>query len=107
MQKGTAMPHSIFGWSLPPGCHTLPGEEPEPVQPRCEHCQAYLPWKPDAEQTWESKQHCDGKTISVEWGRVSECGQETDHEPHDEVMYAGVTQTWTCKRCGETTSVTL
>lgn len=20
---------TIFGWSLPPGCHTLPGEEPE------------------------------------------------------------------------------
>jgi len=24
------MPHSIFGWSLPPGCGRLPGEEPDP-----------------------------------------------------------------------------
>lgn len=23
------MRHSIFGWSLPPGCSRLPGEEPE------------------------------------------------------------------------------
>lgn len=26
----------IFGWSLPPGCGTLPGEEPLP--PSCEDC---------------------------------------------------------------------
>lgn len=34
----------IFGWSLPPGCSTLPGEEPEPVQPRCGCCGAFLSW---------------------------------------------------------------
>jgi hypothetical protein len=22
------MTHSIFGWSLPPGCHSVPGDEP-------------------------------------------------------------------------------
>ena len=27
---------SIFGWSLPPGCGTLPGEESQP--PCCEEC---------------------------------------------------------------------
>ncbi len=27
---------SIFGWSLPPGCGTLPGEESE--APCCENC---------------------------------------------------------------------
>jgi len=28
---------SVFGWSLPPGCGTLPGEESQP--PSCEECQ--------------------------------------------------------------------
>ena len=28
---------SVFGWSLPPGCGTLPGEESQP--PCCEECQ--------------------------------------------------------------------
>lgn len=30
------MSKSIFGWSLPPGCGTLPGEESQP--PCCEEC---------------------------------------------------------------------
>lgn len=30
------MPRNIFGWSLPPGCGRLPGEEPEP--PSCDDC---------------------------------------------------------------------
>ncbi|MDP2194249.1 MAG: hypothetical protein Q8K36_06965 [Alphaproteobacteria bacterium] len=30
------MGRSIFGWSLPPGCGTLPGEESQP--PCCEEC---------------------------------------------------------------------
>jgi hypothetical protein len=28
---------SLFGWSLPPGCHTLPGEEEYP----CEVCNGF------------------------------------------------------------------
>lgn len=27
---------SIFGWSLPPGCNSVPGDEPQP--PCCEEC---------------------------------------------------------------------
>jgi len=44
----------IFGWSLPPGCSTLPGEEPEPVQPRCACCGAFLPYAADS---WETREH--------------------------------------------------
>jgi hypothetical protein len=29
------MPRSIFGWSYPPGCHSVPGDEPDPP---CEIC---------------------------------------------------------------------
>ena len=34
------MSGNIFGWSLPPGCSTLPGEE-QLNPPQCEDCQDY------------------------------------------------------------------
>lgn len=30
------MSNSIFGWSLPPGCSSVPGDEPQPLC--CEEC---------------------------------------------------------------------
>lgn len=36
----------IFGWSLPPGCGTLPGEE-QNYPPFCEDCPAYFELKTD------------------------------------------------------------
>lgn len=42
------MSRSIFGWSLPPGCRNLPGEEPEYVQPHCTQCGGFLKDKPDS-----------------------------------------------------------
>ena len=50
----------IFGWSLPPGCHTLPGEEPEAPQPRC-HCGSFLKAQPD--EVWHTQR------------RVQDCGR--------------------------------
>ena len=45
------MPHSPFGWSLPPGCHTLPGDEMrEPETLRCEFCGEPLPIQPDSSE---------------------------------------------------------
>jgi hypothetical protein len=33
----------------------------EPAQPRCLHCQAWLPYKPERTEDKESTEHCDGK----------------------------------------------
>ena len=38
----------LFGWSLPPGCGTLPGEEPEPQPLRCSHCGGFLKQSADS-----------------------------------------------------------
>jgi hypothetical protein len=99
------MSRSVFGWSLPPGCGRLPGEEPEPVQPRCSHCNGFLPWKPDRTENWES-----WTKVPVEYARKHDgmkygeckCHRLTD-DPNvvEEIEWAGTTLIWTCKRCGK------
>lgn len=41
------MPHSKFGWSLPPGCTHLPGDIDDPDDTRCGQCHR------DLDQAWE------------------------------------------------------
>lgn len=61
---------SLFGWSMPPGAwgSTLPGEEPEREQPRCETCGAFLPYEPTRVEhtTW----------METDWGKNG-VGEET------------------------------
>ena len=43
------MPHSKFGWSLPPGCTSLPGDMDDPDDTRCCRCHSDLD---DAYDMW-------------------------------------------------------
>jgi hypothetical protein len=120
---------SAFGWSLPPGCGRLPGEEPEVVQLRCK-CGAFLPTKPDRTEPWEEATDCDGKISSAECeysedevrilgefrGRKfmvyrASCGEEVGgqdakHAPHREIIAGGTHSFYTCRNCGAETKVT-
>jgi hypothetical protein len=42
------MPHSKFGWSLPPGCTRLPGDMDDPDDTRCAQCNR------DLDEAWEN-----------------------------------------------------
>lgn len=79
---------SIFGWSYPPGC-SGPPDEPEYEQPRCT-CGAYLSFKADRVEPWESSSQCDGK---------EGCDNPLPHAPHKIIWDAGATQIVICKKC--------
>lgn len=93
---------SIFGWSLPPGCKHLPGEdEPDgPVVLNCSCCGSFLPHKADRTEPWKDKVHCNGKVLESECGPISACGNYQDHPPHDVVAACGYTEYRRCSRCG-------
>lgn len=100
------MSHSKFGWSLPPGCTTLPGEnEPDgPPLYRCTHCGAFLPQKADRTEQWEAAEECDGGAICPEIGLLlSMCGSSTPHAPHRFVMDCGTLLVWDCRKCKKET----
>jgi len=89
---------SIFGWSLPPGCGRLPGEEPEPAQPRC-NCGALLPYKPDRTEHVEVKAQCDGQIGEYDPLGLTPCYRTDTHEPHQFVTDCLTIAIWDCKRC--------
>jgi hypothetical protein len=117
---------SIFGWSLPPGCSTLPGDIVERPQPRCFDCNAFLPFKPEKVEPWEQGYDCDGKVkcAKIEYDETEirilgeefrgkkykvfytdcepeGCDEKTpNHGPHKVITWAGTTEYRTCKRCG-------
>ena len=75
-----------WGWNLPPGCRTLPGEEPEVRQPRCQNCQAWLPWQPNDRQTIKA---------IVGWEALP------DHRWGDPILEDVQVGAWRCRRCGQ------
>lgn len=125
---------SVFGWSLPPGCGRLPGEEPDPhdlqMAHRCSKCGGFLRMKPDQSVPWEDGFDCDGKITSCEVeyseGEVrilgedfkgktfpvhrASCGEEVStpdahHAPHHTTYAAGMTNTYVCRQCGHETKI--
>lgn len=92
----------LFGWSLPAGCTSLPYDDEEPVQPRCEHCKAFLPREPLYTEPWEMTELCDGKFHEELWGTL--CGETFVHPAHMMVVDAGTTLHWICNACGKKTS---
>lgn len=98
-----------------------PPEYDEPVQPRCGHCGAFLPFEVERTEYQEHSEHCDGtvtfhdepysdevvailgdefagKTYKV---AVSACGLDKAlHEPHDEILHVAQLDHRTCRRCG-------
>lgn len=114
-----------FGWSLPPGVTTLPGEEDAPRQMRCK-CGSFLPSKPFKTEPWEDGTDCDGKVTPHETeyteGEIrilgeefrgkkytvyySPCGEQdslTPHKPHREIHMTGAVEFYRCRKCGATT----
>lgn len=94
---------SKFGWSLPAGVSSLPGEdEPDIPVYRCETCGAFLAAEPVSTIYWETKAPCDGQAISC--GGLfldTPCGMTKAHEPHTYVLDSGVTETRRCRKCGQ------
>ena len=98
-----------------------PWDEEEPPAPRCGRCGGFLRRTADRTEPWEDGIDCDGtvtlhpqeydealiailgeeyrgKTYDV---AVSPCGIDlAAHEPHREIMAAGVTEHRLCRRCG-------
>lgn len=97
----------------------------EPRVIRCQ-CGAFLPQKPERTEEWEDAHQCDGKPTPfthtynahddagildiIGWSHEGEswegmnpafCGLEEEHAPHKVVMWAGITNIWTCRRCGQ------
>lgn len=87
----------------------------------CSKCGGFLAERPDRTVDWEESDACDGSavTVSQEYSEglvavlgdeyrgqtydllVSACGVDVGpHEPHLEVLAAGVTEHRTCARCG-------
>ncbi len=126
------MTRNVFGWSLPPGCTTLPGEEPDAYElqmaHRCSKCGAFLRAKADRGKPWEHYTDCDGTISSYEseYDAASvqilgeeyrgkkytvymvPCGEEVSgpdarHKPHREIHAAGTLLSYDCRRCGHTT----
>lgn len=116
----------MFGWSLPPGCGTLPGEEPDGFELQMAHrckCGSFLPAKPDRTEPWEDSMQCDGKTEAIEQEisegeiqilgesyrgktykvHIASCGLDHDHAPHKQTFNAGVTSVFVCRKCGKET----
>jgi hypothetical protein len=75
-----------FGWSLPAGCSTLPGEEPEePIGWQCRRCGHFHPGTdPEWGEDWEQVEIDDaGQEWIIAAGTVlfykcSSCGFESD-----------------------------
>lgn len=70
---------SKYGWSLPPGARSLPGEEPDdPVTLVCPECGADLPASPAVSEPWEeSIGACILATGWIDWYLCGYCGEET------------------------------
>jgi hypothetical protein len=100
------------GFSWPGG----PDYEPPPP-PRCYDCGGFLPWTPTSQEPWEDTIECDGSATADVAERegalldilgpgsdtywMSPCGDAGgQHEPHTEVMAAGVTFRTVCPKCG-------
>lgn len=67
----------IFGWSLPPGCSTLPGEEPEePIALRCKYCGRYVSKEVDHSEPVEYRDEDDRVIWAdyIDWYSCSRCG---------------------------------
>lgn len=118
---------NIFGWSLPPGCTTLPGDEPDALELRMAHrckCGAFLPNNPERTEPWEDATECDGKVEAYDQpydeGSIQILGEEyrgktykvyvascgamlknanERHAPHREVHNAGTTGFYRCGKC--------
>ena len=75
-----------FGWSYPPGCSSVPGDEPIP--PECETCRI---WEKNGEVCpWEGhEEYCHRLSM------VHVCANET--LPREELMYDGSTVEYTSK----------
>lgn len=54
-----------FGWSLPPGCSSTPGEEMEAPRPRCHRCGRFLARRVDVTQEIEQQvEDIDGTLVT-------------------------------------------
>lgn len=115
---------SIFGWDYPPGCHSVPGDEPDTFElqmaHRCRKCGAFLSAKSDGQEGWEEGWNCDGKGTEYQQGydeaeiqilgeefrgktytvRETYCGKQGDHQPHRVIMDAGTAMVYKCRKCG-------
>jgi hypothetical protein len=94
---------SVFGWSLPPGCTTLPGEnEPdERVLYRCSACGGFLREKPDRTEDKEGWAHCLGWTGTEEWPQqCAACDSDKIHGPHKFLIAQWKEFFRICGRCG-------
>lgn len=94
------MSRGIFGWSYPPGCNAVPGDEPEIQQPHCRKCGRFLSWTPDRTENWETVTECDG----IDENGLSLCGfGRGNHSPHKVVWESGTNQFHKCNNCGTET----
>lgn len=92
---------SVFGWSLPAGVHTLPGEE-EDERPRlhCQNCGSFLPEFTNHHEHWTATAHCPGSAFDHETGMyLSACDDNREHGSHEFIVDSGVYEIRTCKRC--------
>lgn len=77
-----------FGWSLPPGCRRLPGEEQEgPVALKCPTCGRFIKIKQTRAEPWEDSFVNDDPRFGLVGEKI--------------ILAADVTLYYTCSRCGE------
>lgn len=95
------MPFGLHMSNLPPGCGTLPGEEPEYEQPRCRYCGGFLRTAADREEPWEYKVLCPGwpNALAEELLLDPACGDSKPHPPHEYVEDYGSHEIRVCRRC--------
>jgi len=100
---------SIFGWSLPAGCTTLPGEEEESkFFLKCSKCGCFLKHKYESSEQKTIVLHCIGLNKDDEYMRYEgECGQNTLHEPHDYIydFYTEYTHVCNNKKCSHVNKI--
>lgn len=94
---------SIFGWSYPPGCNSVPGDEPEVQQPHCRKCGKFLSWKSTRSEPWEASTQCDGE-VGIDG--LAACGYAgQNHAPHKVIWDAGEHYFHRCNSCGTETKL--
>lgn len=94
---------SIFGWSLPPGCSSLPGEEDEtPDHIACAKCAARLPLQATRSERWEEWSAYAPSDSAIAPGCVR---FDTATQRHEYLADSGSTEFWDCPHCGHASTV--
>lgn len=92
---------SLFGWSLPSGCTSLPGDDNEaPDHIACRTCAARLPLQPTRSEPLEAWAPYDPAIINPLAVSKNTVRANPETQQQEYLADAGGTDYWDCPQCG-------